>query len=430
LLPIGNPQWAVGNSAMRRLIYEIIEAFRIAFAQIRANKLRSALTALGVIIGIVAVSLMVTAVIGINTGVEKSLSGFGSDVFYVTKWPWHDVEDWWNYRNRRPILTTYARQINDWAAAHPEGPIKLAVPAQSRMRSVKRGDLRVYGIFTLGTSADLPRIGRADVRAGRFFNDVENRQGTDVAVIGFDVADALFRDEDPVGQSVLVGGRNYRVIGVMARQGSFLGMFSWDSMVAVPITSFRRNFSADDYGEVRVQVDPARFDEARNELRGLLRRIRAVAPEKADDFEINEQATIREQLDPIKKTVAYAGLGITGLALFVGAIGIMNITFVSVKERTREIGTRKALGARRRTILLQFLIEAVSISLVGGVIGLTLTWGLTGLVAAAAPTLPVVFSPLVLLLGVGISVLTGVFSGFAPAWTASGLDPVEALRYE
>ncbi len=181
---------------------------------------------------------------------------------------------------------------------------------------------------------------------------------------------------------------------------------------------------------MRVQIDPARMDEARSELRGLMRRIRAVPPEKPDDFNVNDQETVRAQLDPIKRTIAIAGLLITGLALFVGAIGIMNITFVSVRERTREIGTRKALGARRRTILLQFLIEAVSISLAGGVIGLALTWGLAALVAMAAPSLPVVFSGVVLVLGVVVSMATGVFSGFAPAWTASGLDPVEALRYE
>src|SRR5690606_5090417 len=138
-------------------------------------------------------------------------------VLYVTKWPWRDVDDWWNYRNRPPILTSYARQINEAAAAHPDGPIRLAVPADSRMRAVKRGDLAVPSIFTLGTSADLPRIGRADLNAGRFFNEFEERRGSDVAVIGYDVADALFRDEDPVGQTVLIGGRRYEVIGVIAR---------------------------------------------------------------------------------------------------------------------------------------------------------------------------------------------------------------------
>ena len=161
-----------------------------------------------------------------------------------------------------------------------------------------------------------------------------------------------------------------------------------------------------------------------------MRRIRQLDPEARDDFEINESGVIREQLDPIKNGIAMAGLVITGLALFVGAIGIMNITYVSVKERTLEIGTRKALGARRRTILLQFLVEAVCICLVGGLIGVGLTWALAAAVALAAPAFPIVFSPLVVVVSVVLAIGVGVVSGFAPAWSASALDPVEALRYE
>ena len=161
-----------------------------------------------------------------------------------------------------------------------------------------------------------------------------------------------------------------------------------------------------------------------------MRRIRQLPPEDEDDFSINESATIREQLDPIKNGIATAGLVITGLALFVGAIGIMNITYVSVKERTREIGTRKALGARRRSILLQFLVEAVCICIVGGIIGLAVTWGLAGIIAVAAPSFPIVFSPTVVFVAVGLATLVGVTSGFLPALSASSLDPVEALRFE
>jgi len=424
---IRNPKSEI---AMRRLYYELTESIRIAFAQIRANTLRSALTALGVIIGIVAVTLMGTAIKGIDAGVDRSFSGFGDDILYVTKWPWRDVDDWWNFRNRRPIHHTYARMINEWIETNPDSPLKLAVPTANRGSNVIRGEYRLNGIWTLGTSADYARITRSDLKEGRFFSEFEAHSGRNVAVVGFDVADALFPGESAIGKTIRIRDQNFQVLGVAARQGSFLGLFSWDSMVAMPLTTYRRYFRFGEDGEIRVQVDTTRMALARDELRGLMRRIRQLRPEQREDFEINEQGTIRSQLDPIKNGIALAGLFITGLALFVGAIGIMNITYVSVKERTKEIGTRKALGARRRTILLQFLVEAVAICFVGGVAGLAVAAGLTQVVATVAPSFPLVFSLSLVLIGLIISVLTGVFSGFAPAWTASKLDPVVALRYE
>jgi putative ABC transport system permease protein len=252
-----------------------------------------------------------------------------------------------------------------------------------------------------------------------------------VLVLGVDVATALFPNESPEGKTVRMGDQQFTIVGVAARQGSFLGLFSLDAMVIMPINTFRRYFPINWVpSQVRVQVDATRMEESKEELRGLMRRIRQLGPEKKDDFEINSQQVVREQLDPIKKGIAIAGLFITGLSLFVGAIGIMNITYVSVKERTKEIGTRKALGARRRTILLQFLIEAVSICLVGGVTGLLTAWGLAMMVGQISETFPLVFSPLLVLTGLFLSVLTGVLSGFIPALQASKLDPVVALRYE
>jgi putative ABC transport system permease protein len=415
---------------MKRLYYELFESIRIAFAQIRANKLRSALTALGVIIGIVAVTLMGTAIKGIDAGVDRSFSGFGDDILYVTKWPWKDVDDWWNLRNRRPIRYDYARQINEFIAANPEGPLKRAVPTANRGTNIVRGEYRLNNIWTLGTTAAYAQITRSEMKEGRFFNDLDDQAGRNVAVIGFDVADALFPSESPIDKTIRIRDQNFQVIGVAARQGSFLGLFSWDSMVAMPLTTYRRYYRVGEDGEIRVQVDTTRMADARDELRGLMRRIRQLGPERHEDFEINEQGTIRAQLDPIKNGIALAGLFITGLALFVGAIGIMNITYVSVKERTKEIGTRKALGARRRTILLQFLIEAIAICFVGGVAGLAMAGGLTALVSSLAPAFPLVFSLGLVVVGLVISVLTGIFSGFAPAWQASKLDPVVALRYE
>ena len=416
---------------MRRLYYEVTEALRIATAQIGANKLRSMLTALGVIIGIVAVTLMGTAILGIDAGVERSLAGFGDDVLYVTKMPWRNMTDWWNFRNRRDIDHAYVHPINDWIGEHPGGALKLAVPSVIWRANLFRGDYRVNGILVFGTTADLGRIVRSDMKEGRFFSDVEARGARNVVVIGFDVADSLFPGESALEKTIHIRNQDFTVVGVAARQGSFLGLFSWDSQVIIPIDAFARIFPVR-YAEpqVRVQIELTRLEEAKDDLRGIMRRLRRLGPEQKDDFEINSQQIIREQIDPIKQKIALGGFFITGLALFVGAIGIMNITYVSVKERTKEIGTRKALGARRRTILLQFLIEAVSICLLGGIGGLGAAWALSTLVGTLLPTFPLVFSAGLVLLGLGVSFATGVFSGFAPAWQASKLDPVVALRYE
>lgn len=416
---------------MKRWVYEFIESVRIALTQIRANKMRSGLTALGVVIGIVAVTLMVTAILGINKGVDESFAGFGDDVLYVTKFPWDGGDrDFSYYRNRRDIRTTYAERIYDWIRQNPDSALIRAVAADNYQVSVARGELKVNNIMLLGTSHEMSLISKSDMSEGRFFNEFENQQGSRVAVIGFDVADALFAHESPIGQNVLIRGAPFRVVGLAERQGSFLGVFSWDSGIIIPIRAYRHSINGRDEGDVRVQYDVTRADEARDELRGLMRRIRQLNPEDEDDFSINESSTIREQLDPIKNGIATAGLVITGLALFVGAIGIMNITYVSVKERTREIGTRKALGARRRSILMQFLVEAVCICIVGGVLGLAFTWGLAAIITVVEPSFPIVFSPTVVFVAVGLATVVGVGSGFLPALSASSLDPVEALRFE
>jgi len=416
---------------MKRVLYELTESWKIAAAQMLSNKTRSTLTALGVIIGIVAVTLMGTAISGISIGFDKSMAIFGDDVLYVGQWPWKRVDDWWNYRDRKKIKTEYAEPINRMIAATPKSNLAVAVPTSSVYRSVKFGDGEVNNVLVRGTVSDYVITSTFDFKEGRFFNELESRGGANVCVIGYDVANALFPSSSPLAKSVLINGQPFKVIGVISRQGTFLGLFSLDSIVVMPLPAFQKYFTAKSEADILVKVkDKTRLAEAKDELTGIMRRVRGLSPEKKDDFSINEQQALKSTLDPIKNSIAIAGLFITGLSLFVGAIGIMNITFVSVKERTKEIGTRKALGARRRTILLQFLIESTALCLLGGFIGLTLAYLMCLLIGVGFPSFPVHFSTDLVVVSMIVSVLTGLTAGFAPAWTASRLDPVAALRYE
>jgi putative ABC transport system permease protein len=416
---------------MKRFLYELTESWKIAAAQMRSNLTRSTLTALGVIIGIVAVTLMGTAIGGIQVGFDKSMAVFGDDVLYVGQWPWRKVDDWWNYRDRRKLKTEYAEPLNRMIQKTANSNLSIAIPTSSVFRSVKFEDSEVNNVLIRGTVSDYIITSTFDFKEGRFFNELESRGGANVCVIGYDVADALFPSETPIGKAVQINGQPFRVVGVISRQGSFLGLFSLDSIVVMPLPAFQKYFTAKSEAEILVKVkDKSKMAEAKDELVGLMRRVRGLPPEKKDDFSINEQQALKSTLDPIKNTIAMAGLFITGLSLFVGAIGIMNITFVSVKERTKEIGTRKALGARRRTILLQFLIESTALCMLGGLIGLLFAYGMCFLIGVAAPSFPIKFSLGLVITSMVVSIMTGLFSGFAPAWSASRLDPVTALRYE
>jgi putative ABC transport system permease protein len=413
------------------MLHELTEAFRIAYRVIRAHKMRSTLTALGVIIGIIAVTLMGSAIAGIEVGFERSLSVIGDDLLYVEKWPWRHVDDWWNYRNRRTMHVRYAEDLNRIIAATPNSELVVAVPTMAMGANVKYMNLEVKGVFTQGTTVDFLMTSTTAFREGRFFTEAESRGGRNVVVLGSEVADALFPNQSAIDKTVTINGNPFRVIGVWSKMGTFLGLFSFDNYAAVPLNAFMKAFSARLDTSIRVKVrDKARMAAARDELTGAMRRVRGLEPEEKDDFSINEQEGVRSSLGPVKAGIASAGLFVTGLALFVGAIGIMNITYVSVKERTREIGTRKALGARRSTILLQFLVEAVSICLIGGAIGLAVSWLMCTAVAAAFPSFPMRFSLGLVTTGLMVSTITGIISGFAPALSASRLDPIEALRYE
>jgi putative ABC transport system permease protein len=421
---------------MKKLINEIIESFRIAVEQVNQHRMRSLLTALGVIIGIIAVTLMGTAIKGIDIGFQDSLDMLGTDTFYVEKWPWRDPgDDWMKFRNRPNLQARYAAQLNEIIQATPDSSLVIAVPTLGSRQRIERGTREISGVNLIGTNSDFTITDTATIAYGRFFTDSESVAGRNVAVIGHDVAEALFPDshERAVGQSVKIRDVKYMIVGVYAKQGSFLGLQSFDRNVVMPLASLRKFFVNRWWNSATIKVQKwpeATVEEARDEITGAMRRIRALHPDEENDFEVNQSDAIEEQLGPIKSGLALAGFFITGLALFVGAIGIMNITFVSVKERTKEIGTRRAIGARRRSILMQFLTESSMICFLGGITGLALSYALKLLIAQLAPDFPLVMSAELIVVAVAISIGTGIVSGFAPALQAASLDPAEALRHE
>src|SRR5207248_812756 len=223
------------------------------------------------------------------------------DVLYVSQYPWARVNDWWNYRDRREIKTEYAEPLNRMIAATPNSNLVIAVPTSNLLRNVKRGDNQVTGIFVQGTTSDYPLISVVDFNEGRFFTEVENRTAANVCLLGYDVADALFPSESPIGKEVLISGQMFRVLGVGARQGSFLGLFSLDSIVIVPLPTFKKFFSTKSQSDVRVKVrDKLKLADAKDELTGLMRRARAVLAEKHDDVRTNQPQAVQKPLDPGK----------------------------------------------------------------------------------------------------------------------------------
>lgn len=401
---------------------ELREGLKISLAAIWANKLRSTLTTLGIIIGIVTVSLMATAIEGLNQAFLRSISALGSDVFYVEKFPWDSPMPWWKFRNRRDF------DINDADDIARESKSALAVSVEaSDSFPVKYENRSASSVWIVGNNEQSALVRQLTVKEGRFLSESEVGGARPVCVLGAEIAAKFFPRESPIGKRIRIANINFEIIGVLAKFGPFL-FANMDSQIIIPITRYVSDFERRPYVLFMIKVRDARqMDEAREELRGALRKIRRVAPGADDDFSINQQETIVKSFHRVGGVIASVGLFITGLSLFVGGIGIMNIMFVSVAERTREIGIRKAIGAKRRTILVQFLIEAAAICLFGGLLGLAIAYPVSLLLSKFLPSS---MSLAVVALALAMSVLTGVTAGFFPAWRAARMNPVDALRAE
>jgi len=404
------------------LVSELREGLRISAGAIVANKLRSGLTTLGIVIGILTVSLMAMAIEGLRGAFMRSVSALGSDVFYIEKMPWERGNTWWKYRNRRDFTVQDGKRIAD-ESAHA---LAVSIEASGNW-NVKYKETQAQNVWICGNNEQSALVRQLNVKEGRFLSEADVNGGRPVCVLGSEVARKLFPNESPVGKRVQIGFKNFDVIGVNEKFGQFL-FGNMDNQVIIPITRFMSDYARRPYVLFMVKVrDPKQMEEAREELRGLVRKIRRVPPGADDDFAINQQDMVVETFQRIGGIIASVGLFITGLSLFVGGIGIMNIMFVSVAERTREIGIRKAIGAKRRTILLQFLIEAMLVCLFGGLIGLGIAYSAS---LGLKKLMPTAISPTVIAIAVMMSLITGVVAGFMPAWRAARMNPVDALRAE
>jgi putative ABC transport system permease protein len=411
---------------MRTILFELKEGLMIALRAIRANKIRSALTMLGIFIGITVVVTMSTAIKGIDNSFQDGISSLGSDVIYVDKFAWFTNVEWWKIRNRRNI------EMADFEKFKQAAKLPLAVaPVINTFQTVKFGEKRVETINVNGSNADYVQTTNFTFEQGRFYSEVESNASRQVAVIGSEIAKKLFPRGDALDKTIKIGAANFKVVGILSEQGSFLlGPWNPDNQVFIPIGTIYKNFVARSRGTVTINIraqNPALLEETKAEAIGVMRKIRGLSYDQEDDFSVNQQEGLTDSYDSIVGVIQIAGLFITGLSLFVGAIGIMNIMFVSVRERTKEIGLRKAIGAKKRTILSQFLMESSLICLVGGFFGLLAAILLSMLINQFIPTSIQVDA---VIIAIVVSLITGIVSGLAPAYTAAKMDPVEALRYE
>ncbi|MFP2909669.1 ABC transporter permease [Pyxidicoccus sp. 3LFB2] len=403
---------------------DVVEGARIAVFSLKANRLRTVLTTLGIGIGVATLLAIVGIIQGLNTSFHRQLSTFGANTLYVSKFPWMMKGDWWAYRGRKNFTVDQVARLRTLA------PFLSAIsPSVQRLADVAHGGEQMSTVRIQGVTQEYLSISGYDVTGGRFLTEADEEVTRPVAVIGADVVDALFAGISPVGRSIRIDNRTFQVVGTLSRKGKIVNE-SMDLVVFIPFKTFFSSFGKGRNFEIALAVEnPAQVRQAEDQLVGILRRIRSTPPGQPDDFTINKPEAFAKTYEQLTGALYGVAVGVGLITLLVGGIGIMNIMLVSVRERTREIGVRRALGARKRTIVFQFLMEAASVSAVGGLLGTTVGLGTAKVVSLITPLAADVQMGTVLG-GVGFAALVGLLFGIWPAARAANLDPVEALRYE
>ena len=413
------------------------ESAGLALDAIRRNPTRSFLTMLGIVIAVSVVILISSVINGLNSNVTAAVEDMGSNVIICFRFPWASLgrppSEWFT---RKELEAEWAEDIAQLPGVEAAAAsLRIFRPEFGAGTSyVRRGEVRAKNVILQGNPPEIQRVLNVTMHSGRFFTHTDEERRNNVVVLGFDTAKTLFPDgRDPVGQEVLVDGKIFNVVGVQEIQKSAIGggQNPEDNIAIMPLSTLRKMYPQQKDHVIFVKASSGDLvPQVVDSVRDLLRRKRHLPSNKEDDFAVFTPDAFMELWDQISGGIFFLTFAVGSVALLVGGIGVMNIMLVSVTERTREIGIRKAIGARRQSILMQFLLEAMTMSGIGGVIGIFVGAGLGLLIRIAFPALPASVSTFWVLLALTVSAAIGIAFGIYPAWKAARLDPVEALRYE
>jgi len=417
---------------MRAYRRNIRENLWLALDTLRTHKFRSFLTVLGVLIGTTTVILVASLIQGLNQQMSQVAEGFGTRTIFIYKLPPFTFNPTREERLRKPLTYDDALALKAECPDVEDVGVTLfnwQPPAPPFVTAKYKGQEIVDARF-FGNTPNNFAITNADLEDGRLFTDIDNLHRRDVADIGAEIKKRFFQNEDPIGKTIEADGHNFVVIGTIARRKEFLGDTGTDSQIYVPYLTFKKYYPNVKDNFIDALAVPGRMDQALEEIKGTLRLRRHVKPVDPDSFAVSTADSIVQQFNQIISTVALVMIVLSSIGLLVGGIGVMNIMLVSVTERTREIGVRKAIGARRSDITWQFLLEAMTLTGAGGVIGIAIGWLFSFTIRSIFPSMPTTVPVWSIITGFVVAVSVGLFFGMWPAMKASRLDPIVALRYE